>query len=127
MKDKILIVAVILTIGTCLMAISAGQSAAKAQQALEQERYNRMTAEEKLEKSAVRLVTLQNELDNANAKIQSIQAVLEQGKTVTSDLKSQLDGVTKLKESLEQKIQELENAAMPAVPAPVEPAAGKAK
>ena len=117
MKNKILVVAVILTIGACLMAISSSQSATKVQQGLDQERYNRMVAEEKLEKANSKVASLQTELENTKAKIQSIQAVLDQGKSTTAELKSQLEGVTKLKESLERKMSELNSAQALPVPA----------
>ena len=113
-KNQILAVSIILTIGACFMAISSTNSASKVQEGLDLERYNRMVAEEKLEKANSKMISLQTELDNTKSKIQSIQAVLDQGKSTTSELKSQLDSVTKLKDSLERKMSELKNAqAMP--------------
>lgn len=118
MKNKILVVSVVLTIGACLMAISSTNRASRVQQGLDQERYNRMIAEEKLEKANAKLSSLQTELDTAKSKIQGIQAVLDQGKSTTADLKAQLESVTKLKESLERKMLEIKNAqAMPAIEA----------
>ena len=107
MKSKTLAVAVILTVGACFMAVSANRTAAKTQQSLDQERYNRMVAEEKLNETSSRAAFLQTELDSAKAKIQSIQAVLDEGKSTNSDLQAQLDSVTKLKESLERKMEEM--------------------
>ena len=119
MKSKILVVSVILTIGTCLMAISASQSASKAQAGLDQERYNRMVAEEKLEKATAKLVSLQTELDNANTKIKGIQAVLDQGRSTNADLKAQLETVTKLKATLERRMEDLKNAQAMPIPIPM--------
>ena len=110
MKNKILVIAVILTIGTSLMAITSSQSAAKVQSGLDQERYNRMVAEEKLEKASAKISSLSSELDNAKMKIQSIQAAVEEDKSTASELKAQLESVTKLKESLERKMIEIKNA-----------------
>ena len=121
MKNKILTVAVVLTIGACLMAISATRSSAKVQEILDQERYSRMTAEEKLEKASAKLTSLQSQLNDANNKIQGIQAVLDQGRSSNADLKAQLESVTKLKASLERKIEELKNAQVPVPAMPANP------
>ncbi len=107
-KNVILIAAAILTVSSCLMAISSSQTSRKIQQSLDQERYIRMTAEEKLNDLTGQNNALKAELDVANGKIQSIQAVMEQGKSVNSDLQAQLDSISQIKQSLEKKLTEIQ-------------------
>ncbi len=118
MKTKILAVSVILTIGASLMAINEFKKKSQIQQGLDQERYNRIVAEEKLDKATAQIASLQSDLDSATSKIQSIQIILEQGKILNSDLKSQLESASRLKESLEKKITDLKNVQTMPQPAP---------
>ncbi len=109
-KNAILLVAVVLTIGSCLIAVSSGRAAQKMQQSLDQERYQRMVAEEKLEKSSLQIASLESELDSVKGKIQGIQAIMQDGNHANADLKIQLESITKVKESLEKQLEEMQRA-----------------
>ena len=109
-NQKILVVAVVLMIIVGLMAINANKTLAKLQQNLDRERYQRMVAEENLNKAMTKVNALESQLTSTHDKIQSVQAILEEGQKTTSDLRSQLDSVTKTKEVLEKKIEELKAA-----------------
>ena len=121
LKNKILLVVVVLMAGFCLMALSSNQTVAHTKEELNQERYKRMVAEENLNKATLKMGTLESDLNNAREKLQSIQAIIQEGKLQTSDLKSQLESVTKTKEILEKKLEELKSAAAAVAvnPAPV--------
>ena len=111
LKNKILIVVVVLMAGFCLMALSSNQTVAHTKEELNQERYKRMVTEENLNKAALRLGTLESDLNSAREKLQTIQAIAQEGKSQASDLKVQLESVTKAKEALEKKMEELKSAA----------------
>ena len=106
-RDKILVVSLILLIGTCVMTLSSNQISGRMQEALNQERYKRITAEENFNKAASKINSLENELAGTRDKIQSVQTILEEGKQTNADLESHLASVTKAKEALEKKIDEL--------------------
>ncbi len=111
LKNKILVVVVVLMAGFCLMAFSSNQTVAHIKEELNQERYKRMVAEENLNKVTLRAGTLEADLNNAREKLQSIQTIIQEGKLQTLDLKTQLESVIKAKEVLEKKIEELKGAA----------------
>ena len=106
-RDKILVVSLILLIGTCVMTLISNQITGRMQEALNQERYKRITAEENFNKAASKINSLENELAGTRDKIQSVQTILEEGKQTNADLESHLASVTKAKEALEKKIDEL--------------------
>ena len=122
LKSKILLVVIVLMVSFLLMALSSHQSIGHIKRDLDQERYKRMVAEENLNKASGKISTLETELSNTKDKIQSVQAILQEGKSETSDLKTQLERVTKAKEILEKKIEELKStaASAPAVPAQIQ-------
>ena len=116
LQSKLLVIAVILVIGASLMAMSSNQTAGKIKQELEQERYNRMVAEEGLSKTQSKINALESELTTAKDKIQTVQAILATGQEEASDLKSQLDSATRAKASLEKKIEELNTTQVVSTP-----------
>ena len=128
LKNKILIAVIVLMVGFLFMAFSSNQAVGHIKRDLDQERYKRIVAEENLSKTSAKISSLEAELAGTRDKIQSVQAILQEGKSETSDLKTQLERMTKAKEALEKRIEELKNAAVPAdivssepKPAPVTP------
>ena len=103
MNDKILIVVSVLLLGCLVIIGMSSQTTGKFQQELELERYKRITAEENISKLNVKIANLQSELSASKNKIQSVQAVLQDGQSESSDLKSQLEGMSKAKESFDIK------------------------
>lgn len=120
LKNKILLVVIVLMIGFLFMALSSNQAVGHIKRDLDQERYKRIVAEESLSKASSKVNSLETELSDTRDKIQSVQAILQEGKNETSDLKVQLERMTKAKEALEKKIEELKNAMVPEV-VPAEP------
>ena len=100
-----------------VIVFQVSQHLTKVSQNLDQERYQRMEAEEKLLKTEAQLKSLQRDAAQAESKLQSIEAVLEQGKTENADLKVQLEAINKTKSDLEQRIQEIGTPALPTPPA----------
>ena len=120
-KTKILIGVIVLMLGFLVMAVISNQTVGRVKQDLDQERFKRMTAEENLNKANMKIGALESELMSTQDKIQSVQTILRQGKSETTDLKTQLESMTKTKETLEKKIDELKTTAMIA-PTPESPA-----
>ena len=113
MRNKILVLAAVLTLGCVAMVFFSGQTVDKTRKDLDQERYNRMVAEEKLEKALVKIKSLETDLTNAQNQAQGLQTVLEQEKNANVDLKTELEKTSKLKEVLEGN---LKDALVPSPP-----------
>ncbi len=111
LKNKILLLVIVLMVGSLLTALSLNQAVGHIKRDLDQERYKRIVAEENLSKSFLKINNLEKEFSSARDRIQSVQTILQEGKSETTDLKVQLERMTKAKEALEKKIEELKNAA----------------
>ena len=109
-KQKILVAVVILMVMTGVMAVNTQRTLGKFQQNLDRERYQRMVAEENLNKAATKISSLESELGTIRDKIQSAQVILEEGQKTNADLQSQLEAITKAKETLEKRMEELKTA-----------------
>lgn len=114
LKNKILLLVIVLMVGFLLMALSSNRAVGHIKRDLDQERYKRILAEENLSKSSAKITGLETELSATRDKIQNVQTILQEGKSETTDLKVQLERMTKAKEALEKKIEELKNATAPA-------------
>ena len=104
MKDKVLIITVILTIGCLVYAVKASQRVNQNQAIIEVERYKRMEAEEALQKAQSKNVSLVNELTNVRNQLQGIQTILEKEKVASANFKEELERVSDSNESLKIKI-----------------------
>jgi len=114
LKNKILLLVIVLMVGFLLMALSSNRAVGHIKRDLDQERYKRIVAEENLSKSSAKINSLETELSATRDKIQNVQTILQEGKSETTDLKVQLERMTKAKEALDKKIEELKNATAPA-------------
>ena len=114
-NNNLLIVAAVIAMGCLVMLFISSQTVSKTQKDLNQERYNRMVAEEKLEKSEGKIKSLENELTNAKNQAQSIQSTLEKEQKSNSNLLTELEKMTKLKGVLEEQ---LKSALVPPALAP---------
>jgi len=103
LKDKILILTVILSIGCLAIAVIASQKVNRNQQDLVQERYKRMVAEESLQKAQTKVKILRNDIVNVQNQVQGLQTILEKEKTLSSDLRTELEKLDKLNEVLENE------------------------
>ena len=111
MKTTIVVLAIMLSVLSGGLAIRYNLSAANSQKDLNQERFNRMTAEETLEKASARIFSLEAELARTQSKVKGIEKALEQVSAVNSDLKGRLDKASEIKDKLDSKIKELEQLA----------------
>ena len=119
-NNNLLIIAAVIAVGCFVMLFISSQTVSKTQKDLNQERYNRLVAEEKLEKSQGQIKFLENDLTNVKNQMQGVQSNLEKEQQSNSNLQTELDKMTKLKGVLEEQ---LKSALVP--PAPALPPAGK--
>lgn len=115
-KYLVIALAAVVALLSCLLAARYNTSASKAKLELDQERYNRMTAEESLEKVNSKASALENDLRTSEAKFKSLETLLKQTVTINDDLKSQINKVNQVKEALDKKMQEIQNVSIPAAP-----------
>ena len=107
MKNTSVVLAAVLVVVCFVLVFLSAQTVAKTKKILDQERYHRMVTEEKLEKVSSELISLKNEMTNSQNQTQSIQTVLEQERLANTNLRAELEKMTRLKEVLER---ELKNA-----------------
>ncbi len=103
-KDIILIVVCVIAIGLAIFLIRAIEKERKAVKNLDEERYNRMIAEESLQKNAAKLMALDTQLKSAQDKMNKVQDILSQEKNVNEGLKKQYDELAQTKAELEGKL-----------------------
>lgn len=97
----------------CFLAVNANFGAMK--QNLNLERYNRLDAESKLDAAVKKSAKLEQQLTDAKRKLEGIQNIVDEGQSVTSELKSTVESTTKenseLKLAIKKMQEELEKAA----------------
>lgn len=106
MKNKVLIIAVLLTFGCVVMAVLSGSKVSKTQEELNVERYNRMTAEEKLAQVMSKLNSLESEMAKKQDQVEHIQALFEQERVSAAELKSQMDKLLQTNQQLEAALKD---------------------
>lgn len=99
MKVVAIVLAVALVVFCFGLAIHFNQNVLQARKVLESERYTRLTAEESLEKAASQIRNLENELEQTQSVNAQLQERVAEGAT--------------LQKSLQQRIQQLEQAPIP--------------
>ena len=108
MKKPSLSVAVIVAIIGCCLAVLASVSAGRLSDKLEGERYRRITAEQELLKAENENLRISKELEDTKSKIASIQEILTGSESANSTLKTQLEGVSQERKTLENRLSSLE-------------------
>jgi len=121
-------VAVFVAIVGCVLAVSANVTTSNIHQDLEKERYKRLSAEEQLQKDQGLIVRLRKDLADSQQKLGAIDQVINQGKSATTTLQSQLEAVNNEKAVLMEQVQQLQKAIteIQQPPAAVPPAANPA-
>jgi TolA-binding protein len=128
-KIATILVLVLLAGISTFVAYKYSQSSLQVKQSLDQERYNRMNAEESLSKSNSRVKELEEQASKLEKKMASMQVILDNTNAMNDDLKSRLDKASLIKNDMEKKINELVEmssgapAAQPVTEAPVAAAA----
>jgi len=103
-KNKILIIAVILTFGCVVMVVLSSSKVSKTQEELTIERYTRMTAEEKLSQTQTKLNSLEAEMAKKQNQIENVQVLLEKAKVSASELQNQMDKLSQTNQQLEEAL-----------------------
>jgi len=103
-KNKILIIAVILTFGCVVMVVLSSSKVSKTQEELIIERYTRMTAEEKLSQTQTKLNSLEAEMAKKQNQIENVQVLLEKAKVSASELQNQMDKLSQANQQLEEAL-----------------------
>jgi predicted RNase H-like nuclease (RuvC/YqgF family) len=110
----------VIAVISIVMVVRFSQVAKTAQQALDEERYLKLTAEEQLENVKNKVGSLESDLTRAQSKVSSLEKVLDETKSYNSDLKTRLDKASEIKTDLEQKLEELEQVSSTPTPLPTE-------
>ncbi len=103
-KNRILVLVVILTFGCVVMVILSGQKLAKNQSELDKERYTRIVAEEKLSQTLSKLSSLESELSKKQNQIENVQVILEKEKNSVFEIKGQMDKLMQVNRQLEETL-----------------------
>lgn len=91
MRNLIVVIAVIIAAASCLIAYNFNKKSSKAGNALNDERYARMTIEESLESAKGKIESLESELARTTNKAAGLEKKLEQVGAINKDLKGKLD------------------------------------
>ncbi len=106
-KEKSFVFFAILTIACLGFAIASSQKFTATKEGLNEERYQRMVAEEKLEKEKSKSRVLESKNGQMQKKVDQLNALLKEEKGAISDLKMELEKTARLNQILER---ELKNA-----------------
>jgi len=109
MRIVIIALIIILILGSIGLAFRFNQKASYANKELEQERYLRLTTEQMLEETSQQREALKTDLNKAQETIKGLSRVTEQTQAFNNDLKDRLEKASRIKESLEMKLKELES------------------
>ena len=105
MKDILFVFVLLVSICTSVILFRFNQEKAKVEKNLQQERYNRIVAEENSEKNVAQIHRLEKELKGAQDKFAQIENILDQQKDVNADLRAQFEKIEAAKLELEAKLQ----------------------
>ncbi|MDP8264588.1 MAG: hypothetical protein P9M12_03795 [Candidatus Aceula lacicola] len=106
-KEKTFGIFAVLTIACLGVAIVASQKFGTAKEGLNEERYQRMVAEEKLEKAKSKNRVLETKSEQMKKELDQLNALLKEDKGAIADLKMELEKTTRLSLILQK---ELKNA-----------------
>lgn len=91
MRNLVIIICLIVAGGATFASFKYDQKSDKASNALNDERYARMTAEENLESARAKIESLESELSRTSNKANGLEKKLEQVSAINKDLKIKLD------------------------------------
>lgn len=110
MKIIAIVLAAGLIVFSAALAVNYNASALSTRKDLEQERYLRMVAEEKLERTGAQIRKLESELSRVEKEMKGVRDLLDQSQAANDRLQTKLDGAAAVKDALERKIEELQQA-----------------
>jgi len=106
LKNRSWIIIAVTAIVFLAISIKWGQTLANVKAQLDQERYQRINAEEQLEKTKLQLQPLESALKEAQERTKNIQSILEKEKVTNEKLKSEFTDLMRSKEDLQKKLSE---------------------
>ncbi len=104
----ITILAIVLVAAGIGLSYRYYKNAGKAINELNQERYNRMVAEESLQNTKMQVKSLEGHVKKAEQKAVNLENKIEKITAINEDLKLRLDKAAEIHKRLEQKILEFE-------------------
>ena len=113
MKNVLIIFLAVVVAGCCWLAFSYGQKSAAAQGVLDEERYQRISAEEKFENEKTNAASLEAELGRVSKKISGLEKLLEEAKAANDELKARLKDSEEKRKTLDETLQKIPEAPMP--------------
>lgn len=108
MKMFVTILAIVLAAAGVGLSYRYYKNAGKAINELNQERYNRMVAEENLQNVKLQVKSLEGQLKKADQKAVNLENKVEKISAINEDLKLRLDKAAEIHKRLEEKILEFE-------------------
>ena len=113
MKTTVMIVAILLAVLGITMTVRFAKDSQSHEQSLNQERYNRMVAEESLASANTKINALETELERLQNKSKNMEKILIETNAMNDDLKARLDKAMQVREEMEKKMGELQNITSP--------------
>ena len=104
---------IVLLVLTCILAMGYGRDARIAEGKLNSERFLRMTIEENLTNANQKIQSLTSSLSKVESHMKNTTIAFEKTKAMNNDLKLRLDRASRIQKSLDQKISELQEMALP--------------
>lgn len=103
MKDILFVVALLVAVSVAIVFVRMNEDISKR---LNDEKYNRLYAEESSLAYAKKIKIMESDLKAAQDKIEKIQSLVDQQKNLNNDLKTQFEKISKAKADLEGKLKE---------------------
>jgi peptidoglycan hydrolase CwlO-like protein len=109
-ENKNLLILAIVSIGCLLISLVSSQKFQRTRNDLNEERYNRMVAEEKLEQMKTKVRLLESNAQKAQAEIDQLNLLLQRNEGAIANLKLELEKTERLNQVFQEQ---LKNALVP--------------
>ena len=103
-ENKNLIILALISVCCLLITIVSSQKFQKERKSLNEERYNRMVAEEKIEQLNSRIRSQEASLSKAQAEVEKVNALLQGNEGAIADIKLELEKTERLNQVLQEQL-----------------------
>ncbi len=103
-ENKNLVILAVISIGCLLISIVSSQRFQHARNSLNEERYNRMVAEEKLEQLKSKVRALETSGQKSQAEADQLNALLQRNEGAIANLKLELEKTERLNQVLQEQL-----------------------
>lgn len=103
-ENKNLVILAIISIGCLLISIVSSQKFQSTRNALNEERYNRMVAEEKLEQLKSKVRVLEANGQKSQAEVDQLNALLQRNEGAIANLKLELEKTERLNQVFQEQL-----------------------